>query len=159
MPFELPARGPLTIHYPRTTHVRFGESPQFDLRTIRVLSIRDLVREPLTPEEFLRRPSEVVFCWRQVRFPSLSQFGRLLKPQANLDDGEIARNASNKAPFSIWSFRKVSNFAKCFRVGWYSCRNYIKKISTLITHLWLKVYETIEMLLCSFQHNTTLLRS
>jgi hypothetical protein len=53
---ELPQRGPLTLHYPRTTHVRFEDAAEYYKRTLRVLSIRDLVHEPLTPEEFLRRP-------------------------------------------------------------------------------------------------------
>jgi hypothetical protein len=53
---ELPARGPLTIHYPTDTHVRLEGSRILRPRSIRVLSVRDLVAQPLTPEEFLRRP-------------------------------------------------------------------------------------------------------
>ena len=56
MPIELPSSGILTIHYPHDTHVRLENAVQFVPRTFRLISIRDLVREPLTPEEFLRRP-------------------------------------------------------------------------------------------------------
>ncbi len=44
----------IQIHYPRITHVRF--EPRYLPRTIRIERIRDLVSEPLTPQEFLRRP-------------------------------------------------------------------------------------------------------
>jgi len=46
----------VTIHYPTTTQVGFFDRVQKKPRQIVVRSIRDLVREPLTPEEFLRRP-------------------------------------------------------------------------------------------------------
>ncbi|MGV3485373.1 MAG: hypothetical protein ACO1RT_13220 [Planctomycetaceae bacterium] len=46
----------VTIHYPLSTHVRHIEKAIARPRQIVVRSIRDLVAEPLTPEEFLRRP-------------------------------------------------------------------------------------------------------
>lgn len=46
----------LTITYPTTTHVRFVDSARWQARRIECLAIRDLLREPLTPDEFLRRP-------------------------------------------------------------------------------------------------------
>jgi hypothetical protein len=41
--------------YPRTTHLATA-SPRWEPRTFQVLGIRDLVREPLTIQEYLRRP-------------------------------------------------------------------------------------------------------
>jgi hypothetical protein len=46
----------LTLHYPRTSHVGFLHHPDFAQRTFEILQIRDLVRQPLTPEDYLRRP-------------------------------------------------------------------------------------------------------
>lgn len=46
----------LTFRYPCHTHVRYSNSPIFKPRRIRVAKIRDLVRQPLTVEEFLQRP-------------------------------------------------------------------------------------------------------
>jgi len=46
----------LSLTYPRTTHVSFYGSAEFVRREFRLLKIRDLVREPLTIEDFLRRP-------------------------------------------------------------------------------------------------------
>jgi hypothetical protein len=56
MQLELPHRGPLVLHYPQSTHVRFFDLAEYSQRVVSVSSIRDLVRQPLTPEEFLRRP-------------------------------------------------------------------------------------------------------
>jgi hypothetical protein len=45
------------FHYPVTTHVRYcGMEIGVRRRHLVVRRIRDLVAEPLTPEEFLRRP-------------------------------------------------------------------------------------------------------
>lgn len=41
--------------YPRTTHLA-TPAPHWEPRTFQVLGIRDLVQEPLTIEEYLRRP-------------------------------------------------------------------------------------------------------
>lgn len=46
----------IKVHYPRVTHVRFFDQTTFLPREIKILSIRDLVRQPLSVEEFLRRP-------------------------------------------------------------------------------------------------------
>jgi len=46
----------ITIHYPTTTHVRYFDAVPRRPRTIQIVSIRDLVHEPLTIAEFLRRP-------------------------------------------------------------------------------------------------------
>lgn len=46
----------VTIHYPVSTHVRVFEQVPRKSRQIVVRAVRDLVCEPLTPEEFLRRP-------------------------------------------------------------------------------------------------------
>lgn len=46
----------IDFHYPRTTHLRYVHSAPLILRRVLVESVRDLVREPLTCEEFLRRP-------------------------------------------------------------------------------------------------------
>lgn len=44
------------FHYPRTTHVHYVHSCEYRLRRVRITAIRDLVREPLTIDEYLRRP-------------------------------------------------------------------------------------------------------
>jgi hypothetical protein len=46
----------VTIHYPVSTHVRLFGRVAIKPRQIVVRAVRDLVSEPLTPEEFLRRP-------------------------------------------------------------------------------------------------------
>ena len=47
----------LEIQYPSSTHVRFMDfPPAYRLRQLQVVSLRDLVADPLTPDEFLRRP-------------------------------------------------------------------------------------------------------
>ena len=45
----------IDFRYPVTTHVRI-ENPLFMVRAVKVVTIRDLVSQPLTFEEFLRRP-------------------------------------------------------------------------------------------------------
>jgi hypothetical protein len=44
------------FHYPRTTHVLHVFSCEYRRRRVRITAVRDLVREPLTIAEFLRRP-------------------------------------------------------------------------------------------------------
>ena len=44
----------LLLHYPHTTLV--GTQWQFRRRRLEVVSVRDLLTEPLTPAEFMRRP-------------------------------------------------------------------------------------------------------
>lgn len=56
MPFDLSIGSEITLHYPTTTHVRYTHAAAVKPRRILIKSIRDLVREPLTIEEFLRRP-------------------------------------------------------------------------------------------------------
>jgi hypothetical protein len=59
MPFQLDSQlidTTLTLHYPTVTHVRYSDVTKYLQRQFRVLQIRDLVREPLTPMDFLRRP-------------------------------------------------------------------------------------------------------
>ncbi len=46
----------VTIHYPVSTHVRHIGIAIVKPRQIVIRAVRDLVSEPLTPEEFLRRP-------------------------------------------------------------------------------------------------------
>lgn len=53
----------ISFHYPRTTHVRYYQRCGYRLRNVRVESIRDLVREPLTPDEFCRRPFVLRSRW------------------------------------------------------------------------------------------------
>lgn len=45
----------IQTHYPRTTHLAAG-SIRWERRIFRVLGIRDLVKDPLTIDEFIRRP-------------------------------------------------------------------------------------------------------
>src|SRR6056297_3439724 len=54
---EFPQPGDeIELHYPVSTHVRhIHEAPQ-RLRNFRIRTVRDLLREPLLPHEFLRRP-------------------------------------------------------------------------------------------------------
>ena len=49
-------RARLRIHYPRTTHVAHIQHAQTRERIISVREVRDLVRDPLTVAEFMRRP-------------------------------------------------------------------------------------------------------
>lgn len=46
----------LEFDYPTSTHVRHIETCLHRRRVVRVRRIRDLLANPLTPEEFLRRP-------------------------------------------------------------------------------------------------------
>ena len=46
----------LSLTYPRTTHVSFTDSAELLRREFRLLKIRDLVKQPLTIEDFMRRP-------------------------------------------------------------------------------------------------------
>jgi hypothetical protein len=43
------------FRYPITTHVRI-EQPLFEVRSVEVFRVRDLVEHPLTFQEYLRRP-------------------------------------------------------------------------------------------------------
>jgi hypothetical protein len=60
----------LELSYPTTTHVRYADKPFFRDRIFRVVKIRDLVQEPLTVAEFLRRPYN-----RRSRYLILGQEG------------------------------------------------------------------------------------
>lgn len=53
----------VTIHYPDTTHVRFIDAARYLPRRILVKTIRDLIREPLSVSEFLRRPFTLRSRW------------------------------------------------------------------------------------------------
>ena len=64
----------LTISYPITTHLRYTQSPQFKPRTVRVVRVRDLLTNPLTVEEFRRRPYV-----RRTRYLVMAQEGRSYK--------------------------------------------------------------------------------
>jgi len=46
----------IKLHYPATTHVGFSREVPHKPRLFKILRVRDLVRQPLTVEEFLRRP-------------------------------------------------------------------------------------------------------
>ena len=46
----------VAIHYPLSTHVRFWRPDQYRRREVVIDSVRDLVADPLTVEEFMRRP-------------------------------------------------------------------------------------------------------
>jgi hypothetical protein len=46
----------IEFHYPRTSHILHADRCEKTLRRVLVRSVRDLVREPLTPDDFLRRP-------------------------------------------------------------------------------------------------------
>lgn len=46
----------MDIHYPVHTHVRLFEASPRKLRHIQVCRVQDLVRQPLTIDEFLHRP-------------------------------------------------------------------------------------------------------
>ena len=76
----------LRIHYPTQTHVRhFFDAPR-ELRSITVRNVRDLVRQPLTPDEFLQRPfvmrsrwlvkgyDNILHQWRQFYLGSSEEF-------------------------------------------------------------------------------------
>lgn len=74
----------IEIHYPSTTII--DAHADFCRRVILVDAIRDLVREPLTPREFLRRPltrrsrwlahgfDENAGCWRKFYLGSSREF-------------------------------------------------------------------------------------
>lgn len=46
----------VSLHYPTCTDVLAATQKRWKQREIEVVSIRDLVRQPLTPQEFMRRP-------------------------------------------------------------------------------------------------------
>lgn len=46
----------IKLHYPSSTHVGFVRTVEHKPRLFTILRVRDLVRQPLTVEEFIRRP-------------------------------------------------------------------------------------------------------
>lgn len=74
----------LQLRYPVRTHVRFWTESPTQQRDLTIVSVRDLVREPLTAAEFLRRPfvarsrylirAREGFDWRQFYLGSSVEF-------------------------------------------------------------------------------------
>lgn len=46
----------IEFHYPRSTHLRFWHPSDVAIRRVIVHSVRDLLAEPLSTKDFLRRP-------------------------------------------------------------------------------------------------------
>lgn len=74
----------LEISYPVRTHVRFWKDSPVETRCLTVASVRDLLQQPLTVEEFLRRPfvarsrylikAREGFDWRQFYLGSSREY-------------------------------------------------------------------------------------
>src|SRR5690606_17645707 len=92
----------VAINYPLSTHVRFWRPDQYRRREVVIDSVRDLVADPLTVEEFMRRPFLLrsrwlvkayeprLRQWRQFYWGSTREFAApgilrvgLYEPQAN----------------------------------------------------------------------------
>jgi hypothetical protein len=48
--------GELSFRYPRNTHVKLFDSVTADQRRVLIRGVRDMVQQPLTVAEFIRRP-------------------------------------------------------------------------------------------------------
>ncbi|MCD0459141.1 hypothetical protein [Roseiconus lacunae] len=56
----------IEIHYPCQTHIRWIHAAEKQRRNLQIIRIRDMLAEPLTVDEFLRRP--FVFRTRWLAF-------------------------------------------------------------------------------------------
>jgi hypothetical protein len=73
--FQDSAGKEVEISYPISTHLRFFDPDQSERRSIRILSVRDLLTDPLTLAEFNRRPWLMRSRWLATAFePSRGQY-------------------------------------------------------------------------------------